>query len=661
MLAFLLACYCLPPIALAQSSKPPTSSGEWQRPVFNVPQCNQPPVIDGILNDPCWATAAKAAPFGRISSPPTQQTVALVCADSKYLYIAFRCLDSQPQLIKASETQRNGNTFVDDYVSVDIDSQNTRQGYSTFFVTARGTQNETIEGGSAANITWAGDWRAATHRDAKGWTAEMAIPFSLLRYPRGAHTFGVQFERKMAREPSRTNWPDRPPQSQTHQVEYFGILAGLNPTFYKPQPLYLPYTLLSTGEGSSAKFGMDVKYPINSGLTGVATINPDFGTVEQNVTNINFSYTQQFVSDQRPFFAEGSAFFPYGDIFYSPNIGNIDEGVKVTGKENGTSVGFLAVNEDGKNYQHAATASIVQGFGPLSNLEIDYAGNDQANMASGDVIKAQGQYDWHSGKNLWLTQITHSVSWLGGKPAGDQEYYSAGFHEPGHPSININYQGIAPNFNSELGFEPTLDYRGPIYEVYQSNRFDHSAIQSYFANASWTTFQHESDGSFFMNSFYTSAYVTSHTGNGIYIGLSQGQREQYHDHVNEVEMEWNNNSLYDSGNVDFQRGSQSNELYRWVSVNQGYGLSHQCSIGLSYNWQDLGGAVITQTVVTPTYRLTSERSIGGRLVSQSGQTDIFLSFAQQARSGADIFFILGDPNSATTRGLVQMKIVEPFQ
>jgi len=69
---------------------------------------------------------------------------------------------------------------------MDIDSQGSRHGFSTFITTARGTQFEQLEGGTADNITWTGDWKTATRRTKHGWNCEMAIPFALMRYPRGA-------------------------------------------------------------------------------------------------------------------------------------------------------------------------------------------------------------------------------------------------------------------------------------------------------------------------------------------------------------------------------------------------------------------------------------------------------------------------------------------
>lgn len=657
-LAVLLFAWAAIP-APAQPARP-GDNGAWRRPEIVVPVCAKPPKIDGILDDPCWKTAAHTDRFYRLTSPVVQQTEAWITADSTHLYVAFWCYDNEPNAIRAMETQRNGNTGLDDYVSVDIDSQDDHHSYSQFIVTARGTQNENLEGGTADNITWAGDWHAATRRINDGWTCEISIPFGLLRYPRGAHAFGIQLERKLARETSIEFWPERPSISQTNPVEYFADFTGLNPVFYRPQPIFLPYVLATAGAGNSATAGMDIKYPLTPGLTGLATLHPDFGTVEQSVTTIAFSYSEKFIRDQRPFFAEGAGFFPYSDIFYSPTIANVDEGLKVTGKEGETSIGALATNASGSNYQRASVLSLQHDLNPLSNLEFDYAGDDQAGLQDNDVIKTQAIYGWHAGQDKWLTQYTHSQSWVGGQAQGEQEFYQIAWSgKVGHPQLSWQYNGIAPNFVTDLGFEPYEDLKGSIYTFEQANTFDKGYWQHYDLFTTYLKQDHWSGG-FFRDSALASIYANTRQGNGIYLGISQGRFETFRDHINEYYFEWSNNSTYGGGNIDYQAGAQDDQNYAWWSISQGYGFNRRFSVLVNYNWQKLGTTVTTQGIYTPLYKLNSTQAVGGRIVTEDGNTDVFLSFAQKVRAGSDIFVLFGDPNSPNTRGLVQVKVVSPF-
>ncbi|HEX5324969.1 MAG TPA: DUF5916 domain-containing protein [Capsulimonadaceae bacterium] len=644
----------------AQPMGPGATSTVWKREEISIPLCSKPPKIDGALDDDCWKNTAHAEQFFRFTSPVVQQTEAWITADSSHLYVAFRCMDSDPRAIRAMETQRNGNTWVDDYVCVDIDSQNERHSFSQFIVTARGTQNENLEGGTADNITWAGDWHAATQRDKDGWTCEVSIPFALLRYPRGSRSFGIQLERKLARETTSEFWPDRPSASQTNPVEYFGELTDIDPVFYRPQPIFLPYTLVSAGEGNSTKAGLDIKYPLTSGLTGLATFHPDFGTVEQSVTGISFSYSQKFIQDQRPFFAEGSGFFPYSDIFYSPSISNVDAGLKVTGKEGATSIGALSTVTNGAAFQRASVLSLQHDLNPLSNLEFDFAGDDQAGLQSNQVIKTQARYGWHAGQDQWNTTFTHSQSWLGGGTQGGQEFYQLQWSgKRGHPSLGWQYNAIAPNFDSDLGFVPYENLKGMNFNFSQNNTFDKGYWQHYSLFGTYLRQNHWTGG-FFRANESASLYANTHNGNGLYLGISQGRFEDFHDHVNEYYIEWSNNSSYGSGNIDYQKGAQDGQGYEWWSVSQGYGFNRKFSVNFNYNWQKLGSTITTQGIYTPLYKLTADKAIGGRIVTQNSDTDIFLSFAQKVRAGSDIFVLFGDPNSPRTRGLIQLKVVSPF-
>jgi hypothetical protein len=102
----ILSC-CIAAISVQGSAGAPTgmvrgyvtSSVGYQRPTLVIPFCSMPPKIDGVLDDPCWKSAAHISQFYRMISPVTQQTEVWVCADTKRLYVAFHCIDSQPKIM----------------------------------------------------------------------------------------------------------------------------------------------------------------------------------------------------------------------------------------------------------------------------------------------------------------------------------------------------------------------------------------------------------------------------------------------------------------------------------------------------------------------------------------------------------------------------------
>ena len=656
---------------LAGAIPSPPTPAAWARQTLAIAPCLTPPKMDGRLDDACWRTATRAAGFFRLggSAPiqPGDQTEAWLCADNTHLYLAFHCLDSHPALIHASQIQRDGSIGEDDYVAVDIDSQNHHRGFSTFAVTARGTQVENIEGGTADNITWAGDWKAAARRTRDGWTAELSIPFALLRYPKGTTAFGLNLSRKLARDTSQENWPYLPPDGSNNESLYLHEFTGIRPPFFAPRPIFLPYTLLTGGAGSAGRMGLDIKYPLSTTLTGVATIKPDFQTIEQDVTGINFSYTEKLLTDRRPFFAEGSGYLPYRDLFYSRRIGVLDGGLKVAGKQGDTSLGLLATDTRGPDAENAAVLALSHDLGLFSRTSLQFVSDIARGQPSNQVAKLEGVYGWRVGHDQWAVTANHTPSWQGGRQQDSKDFFNfSASAVPGKPSFYADYQDIGPNFISNLGFVPDLDLRGPSFNIEQYNQFDRGRLRLYDVNLSGNTYQHHTGG-FFQKDVNGNVYLESHEGFSLDINIDQSQRDQFRDHANQTQFGWGRRTLYQRGSVSDTVGRQAGQPYNFLSFSQGVLVARPFSLQLNYSRLRLGDAHSTQAILTGNYLLSAERSVGARIVSQAGAdqgsglgTDVYFSFGQHVRSGSDLFLLFGDPNSPKTRGKVTLKIIRPF-
>ena len=651
----------------------PADPAAWTRQTHTVAPCAQPPLIDGRLNDACWKTATKANGFFRYgggrAAPAAEQTQAFLCADKTHLYLAFRCLDDHPEQIKASETVRNGSVYRDDFVGVDIDSQNSRRGYSAFIVTPRGTQAETLEGGTADNITWAGDWKAAVQRTKRGWTCEMAIPFALLRYGRGAKAFGMVLYRQIARQTGLQGWPYLPPavNDGSSEPQYLDEFTGFAPPFYTPRPTFLPYTLVSGGTGNSARTGVDIKYPLSTTLTGVGTLFPDFQTIEQDVTNINFSYTEKLLTDRRPFFAEGAGFLPPTDLFYSRRIGAVDEGIKVAGKQGGATVGFLGSNTNGPDAQDSLALNLAQDIGLYSQAGVALTENHAPGQPGSTDERVYGSYGLRRGPTRYTLSGFHTQSSQQNSPGGGDDQVELSTSVPfGKPSFDAAYSDLGPGFTSALGFVPETDVRGSYVSVNQYNEFSQGALERYNVNLNASAYQHHSGG-FFHNSLNLNVYGENRAGYSATAAVTQSQRDQYHDHTGDVSLGWNGKTLYQRGSVEDVFGQQAGQPYNFLTLAQGVFVSRPFSLQINYSRLKLGGTSSTQGILTGTYRLNPYQSIGGRVVSLGGAdqgeglgTDIYFSFSQQVRAGTDVFLLFGDPNSPQTRGKVTLKLVHPF-
>ena len=303
-----------------------------------VPHTSEPPVIDGRLDDPGWRSAAVAHDFWMSleGSAPTDQTEVFVLRDEEYLYFGFRCYDSQPDTVHAIRTQRDAGLAADDLVSVQLDSFLNYRTISTYSVNAIGTQNDAIAGGRARKIEWKGDWKAGAMRTAYGWSAEIAIPYSILNYHRDAGEFGINFRRYQYRTDQTSYWADLTPQFKNERM---GRITGLVlPEVDNEHPwTVMPYVLASSNtsniEGDPRDeqiyAGAEIRYEPRPNVTNVLSLHPDFSTLETQVTDIDFSYNEKFRSDPRPFFQEGSAYF--GDdiqYFYSNRVADFYAGAK---------------------------------------------------------------------------------------------------------------------------------------------------------------------------------------------------------------------------------------------------------------------------------------------------------------------------------------------
>ncbi len=355
---------------------------------------NEPPTIDGILDEPGWGIVEWGSDFIENqpdeNTPPSEQTKFKIVYDQRYLYIAYRCYDSDPANIEKRLSRRDG--FAGDWVEVNIDSYNDKRTGFSFTITAAGVKGDEFisENGSNWDGSWNPIWYTATNIDDEGWTAEVKIPFSQLRFGKvKEQVWGLQVNRRYFRNEERSVW-QRIPQDAPGWVSEFGELRGLIDIEPQKQLEIQPYVVTSaetfekevgnpfrdSGNDETLAGGIDGKIGITNDLTLDFTINPDFGQVEADPSAIALDGFQIFFREQRPFFVENANIFNYqfsrsesgntfgfDNLFYSRRIGRNPNGfpdlgdneyadvpenttilgaAKFSGKtKNGWSIGFL--------------------------------------------------------------------------------------------------------------------------------------------------------------------------------------------------------------------------------------------------------------------------------------------------------------------------------
>jgi hypothetical protein len=298
----------------------------------------EPPTLDGRLDDPAWEGAEVARGLIQMSprpgEPSVQQTEARVVFTNGAIYVGMRMFDTAIDSIAAPLARRDASGVYSDWAHVTIDSYHDRRTAFRFAVNPRGVQKDIFHyNDSEEDLSWDAVWDVATRVDSLGWVAEFRIPLSQLRFDNqrgGALTWGINFGREIARYDERSYWAPVERNSGRF-VSNSGELHGLSglptPRQLELQPYAVSHVTRAPGELANPFYrqnalggavGMDLKYGLTSDLTLTATLNPDFGQVEADPSEVNLTAFETLYSERRPFFQEGT------DIFSGMNLGQVD-------------------------------------------------------------------------------------------------------------------------------------------------------------------------------------------------------------------------------------------------------------------------------------------------------------------------------------------------
>jgi hypothetical protein len=312
------------------------------------------PVIDGDLSDVAWLQAHSISGFTQRfpneAAAPTGRTDVRILYDDHALYFAFHCLDPEPTGVVARLTRRDYDS-ASDGVIIDLDTRGDHVRAFHFEVNAAGVQRDAIRtGDSAISYDWNAVWESAVRQTADGWTAEIAIPFSALRYE---HAPRAQWLMQIKRYVSRLNETDQwifVPQTENEMLRY-GVLSGLdrlpevhgvvlNPFVTGRVRLRNAPAVLAVPRGLDglATAGIDGQVGLTSSLSLQATVLPDFAQVEADPAVLNLSTFELHLDEKRPFFLEGADLFQLTDpagrslgdqLFYSRRLGSAAPGPHV--------------------------------------------------------------------------------------------------------------------------------------------------------------------------------------------------------------------------------------------------------------------------------------------------------------------------------------------
>ena len=308
-----------------------------------------PPRIDGYLNEQVWMQAAAATDFIQREpdegKPASERTEIRVLYDDDALYFGCMFYDSESEKIVARLTRRD-DEIESDRGSIRIDAYHDHQTGYEFTFNAAGVKVDILQYDDAEkeDESWDAVWNLQTQILPNGWSAELKIPFRILRYrvapgDSSLQKWGINFLRYISRKSESDRWAFTP-KSESGFISRFGHLQGL---YHLPDPRQLdlvpfavgkqryvpPTTVQDRKRTFSTDAGFDLKYSLSNNFTLDATVNPDFGQVEADPAVLNLTTFETFYPEKRPFFIEGTQILRFttfgGDLgpgmFYSRRIG----------------------------------------------------------------------------------------------------------------------------------------------------------------------------------------------------------------------------------------------------------------------------------------------------------------------------------------------------
>ena len=506
----------------------------------------QPPDLDGLVNEPLWQELDVATDFvqqnpeeGELSAEKTEVRVGF---DDRNLYIAIICFDSQPENIVVTQNRRDADLRDTDSVQILLDTFNDGQNAFIFGTSPTGIeldgqvskagqtrgatggparaggQGGAQRGGAAAfNLNWDGVWRVRSQITKRGWESEIIIPFRTLRYKPGEPVWGLNIMRNLRRRNELSFWSPISRAFKFTQISVAGSLSGLETRTHRNLKL-LPYVLGGFSQDyrrteTQSKFerdaGLDLKYSLTPGVTLDATFNTDFAQIEVDDEQVNLTRFDLFFPEKRPFFLENSGFFEFGtprevEIFFSRRIGldedrnavPIDAGARISGKFGPYQLGLL-------NMQTRS----VDGAAPANNYSVARVSRELPNRSSigvigvsreattdfGDAPRFNRTYGADANIGFgkfanWFNYVAKSAT--PGLEGSDHASSSRFEYDDSRHEFTLGYLEVGHNFNPEVGFVRRAGFRKPNY-FYRFTHYPNASlirsIEPHFSVQNWYT------------------------------------------------------------------------------------------------------------------------------------------------------------------------------
>ena len=463
------------------------------------------PVIDGeVLADTAWGGVNPTSGFSQVrpdeGQPATQKTEVFIGYTDDSLYIGVVAYDDDPEGIIFADSRRDSRLDETDSFQVIIDGLLDRQNGYIFGTTPSGLEydaqvvNEATGprfrgSNGAVNVNWDTTWEVATTISNIGWSAEMEIPFTALRYGSDdVQTWGINFQRNIRRNNEEVYWAPLDRQYNLYRVSEAGFLEGIRAPRQRNLQ-FTPYALSSSSRGGSIvsgtenneEYGFDVKYSVTPSLTLDVTYNTDFAQVEADDLQVNLDRFSLFFPEKRPFFLENAGQFAIGvprevELFFSRRIGvgaggsqlPIEAGARLTGKVgSNTNIGLIGMRTEGlegiasgNDFSVARVSQDLPNRSSIGFMFVERDGDGSALNNKGEDYNRTFAVDgrWGIGDETLVTSWAARTD-TPGVSGRDFAGGLRGAYQSPEWEFRAGYSQVGENFNPEVGFLQRKGFR----------------------------------------------------------------------------------------------------------------------------------------------------------------------------------------------------------
>jgi hypothetical protein len=474
---------------------------------LHIARATAPIKVDGNLSDAGWQDVKPVTTWYEVNpgdnTPPTVRNVGRIAYDDRFLYAAFEFDDPNPGAIRAPYSDRDdsGGGFYD-FGGLFLDAGDTGHAAKLFVVTPRNIQADSIiDDASGEDTSPDFFWESATRITEHGWTLEMRIPFSSLRYKNSdPQTWAILLYRNYPRDRNYQFLSAKVPRGFNCFVCHANTLEGLQQLPTGGHFVTAPYVSSSSvarpsaGLGSplasdpmAQHVGLDVKYTPNSDTAVDVTIKPDFSQVESDVAQISANERfALFVPEKRSFFLEGVDLFQtpiqavYTRTITAPTLGG-----RVTGKAAGVRYTALVAEDDGGGsvvlpgvqgssfaaQDFASTVFVGRAKRDIGRSFIGVLVTDREGRNTSSYNRVLGpDFQWRPNATeaitgQWLVSDTRTPNRpdLAREWTGESMTSHAGQLQWSHTTTRFDstamFKDVGDGFRAETGFVPQVGYR----------------------------------------------------------------------------------------------------------------------------------------------------------------------------------------------------------